>query len=60
MTKTILTGKVIKFAFPFLIIYMLSNIGFSDSLMKMTLENWRGHEEIAQIWKSSGKCQVPG
>lgn len=54
------TGKVIKFAFPFLIICMLSNVGFSDSLMKMTLENWKGHEEIAQIWKSTGKCQVPG
>ena len=42
MAKTLLTGKVIKFAFSFLITCMLSNVVPSSSVMNMTRADWRG------------------
>lgn len=60
MVKIILTGKVMKFAFPFIIMHMLSKFGFSDPFLKMTIENCKGHAERGHIWTSTWKCQVPG
>lgn len=60
MVKIILTGKIMKFAFPFIIMHMLSKFGFSDPFLKMTIENCKGHAERGHIWTSTWKCQVPG
>ena len=49
MVNIILTGRVMKFAFPFIIICMLSKFGFLDSFLKMTVENCKGHAERGHI-----------